>query len=304
MKQDDGYFNTRLSYEPRRDVVWKAIVEYLQRFVPNDARILELGAGYCSFINQIKASEKHALDISAITRKHAGTDVKVSIQNCTNLGSYRSNMFDAVFSSFLFEHLSREDLDRVMNQLRRIIRTGGVLITMLPNYKYISRHYFDDYTHLQVFSHISFTDYLSSRGFEPTEVQGRFIPYTFKSRLPKSAFLTRIYLHLPWRPFAGNMLVIARNPEYKPSQPTRQTFRRHVESPADPIAPASILKDGQPDPSRIRRFTPKPDKNAPSQPEGRDRPGQHQAARSRPRYKPNRSRNPRKRASGNLDPGE
>jgi hypothetical protein len=35
-----------------RDGEWKAVVSYLQsRFISSDAAILELGAGYCAFIN-------------------------------------------------------------------------------------------------------------------------------------------------------------------------------------------------------------------------------------------------------------
>jgi SAM-dependent methyltransferase len=283
MKPDDAYFQTRLSYEPKRDEIWKPIVKYLQRFIPEKARVLELGAGYCSFINQVQALERHALDVSDVVKKHAADDVKVHVRNCTNLRSFGSNAFDTVFSSFLFEHLDRNELNRVMLELRRILRTGGVMITLLPNFKYIYRHYFDDYTHQQVFSHLSFADYLISMGFELVEVQGRFIPYSFKSRFPKSAFLTELYLKLPWRPFAGNMLVVARNPTYVPPDPQRssrqtgktggdrRSSRRQPNSARrkspdtnrkesvkntkldtqqseykrdDPIAPVSVLKDG------------------------------------------------------------
>ena len=144
MSNSDSYFQTRLSYEPERDTIWAVIVEYLQRYIPDNAVVLELGAGYCSFINQVKAREKHALDISDIIEKHANDDVKTYIRNCCRLGQFKKNQFDVVFSSFLFEHLTREALNRVMRQLRAILKPDGVLITLLPNFKYIARHYFDD----------------------------------------------------------------------------------------------------------------------------------------------------------------
>ncbi|MCD4652815.1 class I SAM-dependent methyltransferase [bacterium] len=212
MSNNDTYFQTRLSYEPERDSIWEVIVEYLQRYIPENAVILELGAGYCSFINQVRAKEKHALDRSEIIEKYAAQDVRKHIKDCNQLKDFSNNKFDVVFSSFLFEHLTREELNSLSSQLRRIMKPGGVLITLLPNFKYISRHYFDDYTHVQIFSHLSFADYLTSRGFFVTDVQGRFLPYSFKSRFPKSSLLTRIYLSLPFRPMAGNMLVVAVNP--------------------------------------------------------------------------------------------
>jgi len=211
MQDDEKYFETRLSYEPKRDAIWAVVTQYLQRFVPDDAIVLELGAGYCTFINNVKAAEKHALDRSRIIEKHAADTVKTHVMDCENLDIFSSAGMDVVFSSFLYEHLTREGLDNVMKSLRRILKPDGMLITLLPNFKYIYRHYFDDYTHIQVFSHISFSDYLVSQGFSIVNVQGRFLPYSFKSRLPQSPLLTRIYLALPFRPLAGNMLVVAKN---------------------------------------------------------------------------------------------
>ncbi len=212
MAENDAYFSTRLSYEPKRDAIWKVITEYLQRYVPDDAVILELGAGYCSFINQVRGREKHALDVSDIVEKHAADSVTCHIRNCTDLSTFQTKYFDVVFSSFLYEHLTREELNHVSDELHRILKPGGTVITLLPNFKYIARHYFDDYTHVQVFSHLSFSDYMVSRKFSLVDVQGRFIPYSFKSRLPQSVLLTRLYLKLPFRPLAGNMLVVAKTP--------------------------------------------------------------------------------------------
>jgi len=211
MNNDDTYFQTRLSYEPERDSIWQVIVNYLQRYIPENADVLELGAGYCTFINNVKARQKHALDKSDVIEKYAARDVIRHVCDCNNLKDFKENQFDVVFSSFLFEHLTREELNQLMKQLKIILKTGGVLLTLLPNFKYISRHYFDDYTHIQIFSHLSFSDYVTSKGFQVTDVQGRFLPYSFKSRLPKSAILTKIYLSLPFRPMAGNMLVVAVN---------------------------------------------------------------------------------------------
>jgi len=163
------------------------------------------------FINHVEAKEKHALDQSDVIEKYGSAEIQKHVCDCNDLEGFQKNQFDCVFSSFLFEHLTRDELDRLTQQLRNILKPGGVLLTLLPNFKYISRHYFDDYTHVQIFSHLSFSDYITSRGFQVTDVQGRFLPYSFKSRLPKSAFLTKIYLSLPFRPMAGNMLVVAVN---------------------------------------------------------------------------------------------
>ena len=50
-----GYFRTRLGPNPHRAAVWKHVCAYLQRWIPSDAAVLELGAGWCDFANTITA---------------------------------------------------------------------------------------------------------------------------------------------------------------------------------------------------------------------------------------------------------
>ena len=48
-----AYFRTRLAPNPHRAAVWKHLCAYLQRWIPADADVLELGAGWCDFANTI-----------------------------------------------------------------------------------------------------------------------------------------------------------------------------------------------------------------------------------------------------------
>jgi hypothetical protein len=60
----EEYFRTRFVYDPRRDGIWREVVNYIQKlYIPEDSRVLDLGAGYCDFINHVVARERHAVDI-------------------------------------------------------------------------------------------------------------------------------------------------------------------------------------------------------------------------------------------------
>src|SRR5215467_1679574 len=59
------------------------------------------------------------------------------------------------------------------------------------------REYFDDYTHVAVYSDRSLAHFLSVNGFEVKEYHARFLPLTIKPRIPVSAVLIRLYLALP-----------------------------------------------------------------------------------------------------------
>ena len=93
------YFHSRYAWTAGRSRVWKSICGYLQRFVPPDGAVLDLGAGYCSFINHVRASEKHAFDIFPGFAEHANPDVKTHVGDCRDLSRFESGRFDVVFAS-------------------------------------------------------------------------------------------------------------------------------------------------------------------------------------------------------------
>ena len=203
------YFQARFTADPQRDALWRPVCEYLQRYIPPAGRVLDLGAGYCSFINQVQAAERHALDLFPGVTQYAAPGVQAHIGSCEDLGRFASASLDTVFASNLLEHLTREALARTLAEVRRVLKPTGHLILLQPNFRYCYREYFDDYTHLQVFTHVSLADLLVAQGFRLARVEARFLPFSLKSRLPKSPWLVRLYLKLPLRPFAKQMLLIA-----------------------------------------------------------------------------------------------
>ncbi|MDP2638659.1 MAG: class I SAM-dependent methyltransferase [Candidatus Azambacteria bacterium] len=205
------YFETRFPNYSYRDKMWRPVVEYLQeKYIPKDSVVLDLGAGYCNFINNVIAKEKHASDISNIIEKYANKDVTCHIKDCADLNSIPSGKFDVVFESNLLEHLELNQVENTLQEVYRVLKPGGKFIAMQPNFTYFYRNYFDDYTHRQVFTHIGFADLLCNYGFEIEKIEPKFLPATFKQRLPKIPFLVQFYLRSPWRPGAGQMLVVAK----------------------------------------------------------------------------------------------
>ena len=96
-----------------------------------------------------------------------------------------------------------------------MLRPGGRLILLQPNFAFCSRTYFDDFTHLQIFTHNGLRDLLEMAGFPLHEMQPRFLPVNMKSTLkytpPFLPLIVRAYLRLPYRPKAGQMLLVAEN---------------------------------------------------------------------------------------------
>ncbi len=213
----DAYFDARFTYDARRDTVWREVCRYLNRkYIRPDSKLLDLGAGYCNFINNIAAREKHALDLFSHFKKYAAPGVVTHQQSCTELHRFQERDFDVVFASNLFEHLNREELLRTMYGLHKVLRPGGRLVLMQPNFSLCYSTYFDDYTHVETFTHRSLADFVEAGGFRLVAVEPRFMPVNMKStlklKLPKLDWIVRFYLALPFRPLAGQALVVAESP--------------------------------------------------------------------------------------------
>lgn len=178
--------------------------------MPADGSVLDLGAGYCSFANHVRAAERHALDVAPSFAAHAGPGVAAHVGSCEDLSAFGAGSFDVVFASNLLEHLEWPAIERTLDEVRRVLKPSGRLLLVQPNFRHCARQYFDDYTHRTVFTHVSLADLLTSRGFAVERVDPRFLPFSFKSRAPKWGFLAALYLRLPVRPLAKQMLVVAR----------------------------------------------------------------------------------------------
>lgn len=207
-----GYFETRLAPNPSRTATWRHICRYLERFVAADAAVLELGAGWCDFSNNMRAGSVVAMDIDAVVRSAAAPHVRPEVGDCTDLSRFADASFDVVFASNLLEHLDRPQAQRLLAEAARVLRPDGRLMLLQPNFRLDPGGYFDDYTHVAIYTDRSLNDYLTSLGWRVETVIARFLPLTMKSRASRLTFLVPAYLRSPVRPLAGQMLLVAGRP--------------------------------------------------------------------------------------------
>ena len=115
------------------------------------------------------------------------------------------------FDSNLFDELSQEDFATCLSQVRKKLRPGGSLNILQPNYRLSFKEYFDDYTHVSVYSDLSLSDFLSANGFEVLESIPGFLPFSIKSSTgPVRPWLIKLYLASPWKPLAKQMFLRAK----------------------------------------------------------------------------------------------
>jgi hypothetical protein len=207
---DAGYHRTRFRPDADREVLWATLcTSFFQRLIGPDVHVLELGAGYANFINNIRCRARTAVDLWPALPQHVRSGVTAHVGPVTDLSFLPDDSVDFVFASNLFEHLTQAEFANVLAQLHSKVRRGATLNILQPNYRRAYKEYFDDYTHATVYSDVSLCDFLEAHGWRVIECVPGFLPFSLKSGLPVQPWLIRLYLRLPWKPFAKQMFVRA-----------------------------------------------------------------------------------------------
>jgi SAM-dependent methyltransferase len=204
------YHETRFGPDPRREVLWKTLCDaYFNKVIRPGDHVLELGAGYAHFINNVRCARRTAIDRWEKLPSLVKPGVEAKVGSVTDLSGLADGQVDFAFASNLFEHLTQAEFASVLLQLKSKLRPGGSLMILQPNYRLAYRRYFDDYTHIAVYSDVSLCDFLRVNGYRIVTSKPGFLPLSLKSRFPVAPWIIRLYLLLPWKPFAGQMLVRA-----------------------------------------------------------------------------------------------
>ncbi|MFM9264321.1 bifunctional 2-polyprenyl-6-hydroxyphenol methylase/3-demethylubiquinol 3-O-methyltransferase UbiG [Tychonema sp. BBK16] len=194
-------------------VLWKVLIDdFLQKYVPSQSSVLDIGGGYCEFINQIRAEKKYLIDLNPDSKLFANPDVEVLNIDVLNLGDFLfAEQFDRIFISNFFEHLTnKEELIQIISFCFDVLKPNGSLLIIQPNFKYSYREYYDFIDHQLPITHLSLQELLQTVGFKIDLMIPRFLPFSTKGR-PASPLLLKLYLKLPflWQFLGGQMFVKA-----------------------------------------------------------------------------------------------
>jgi SAM-dependent methyltransferase len=176
--------------------VWETLVRnFFQSLVGDNAKVLDIGCGFCHFLNHLQAKEKVGVDANPDAGRYASSDVAFYCVEDLSLRTSPSQYFDCVFISNFLEHL--DSGVHVMDLLRRVkelLRPEGKLIVLQPNFRLLGAAYFDFIDHKTILTDKSLEEALTVAGFTITRKIIRFLPYTTKSRIPQYPALVRLYL--------------------------------------------------------------------------------------------------------------
>jgi hypothetical protein len=193
-------------------ITWQIIADFIYKQLNAPASIIDPAAGECEFINAIHVKEKWAVDLNSdFIAKFATKEIQVKIGNILEI-ELPDDYFEAAFMSNFLEHLnSHEEIHSLLLRIHSTLKKGGRIAIMGPNFKYCSKEYFDFADHKMIITHLSLEEYLYGAGFKIVKVVPRFLPVSFRGKLPVNKFIVKTYLSLPilWKIVGKQFLIVA-----------------------------------------------------------------------------------------------
>jgi SAM-dependent methyltransferase len=199
-----------------KQALWDVLCRhFFQRFIPREARVMDIAAGNCEFINHIKAREKVAFDINPDATVYATADVRIINDTFFNMKNYLHDKWDIIFASNIFEHLdSKEQVISAIKLCHEQLVPGGKLLILQPNIKYAHGAYWDFIDHKVPLTDASLVETGYLCGFKVLYVLPRFLPYTTRSSIPQHPLLVLLYLKFPaaWFIFGKQSFLVLEKP--------------------------------------------------------------------------------------------
>ena len=151
--------------------------------LPKGGKILDAGCGRGEFL---KGFIRCGLDGYGVDQSDMGNTIcpegKIIKSNLENEPlPYNDNYFDIVFSKSVLEHFYYPE--RLVAEMYRVVKPGGFVITMVPDWEAVCKTFYEDYTHRTPFTRNSLKDILVINGFDDVKVE-KFRQLPFLWSLP------------------------------------------------------------------------------------------------------------------------
>lgn len=134
-------------------------------------KILDLGCGRGEFLKGfIRCGlNGYGVDRSTIA-KSICPEVEILQSDLENEPlPYSDNSFDLVFSKSVLEHFYYPE--KLIQEIYRILKPGGMTITMVPDWESIYKTFYNDYTHRTPFTLTSLRDIFIINNFDNVKVE-------------------------------------------------------------------------------------------------------------------------------------
>ena len=185
-----------------RPVAGALCEDFFQRWVPRESTVLDIAAGHCEFVNNIKAARRLAVDLNPDVARPRGAGRRGRRLPLRRADARSPTSPSTACSSATSSSTCRARSScRTLTEARRVLRPDGKLLVLQPNVRYCARDYWMFFDHITPVDDRALAEAFAATGFDVELNIPRFLPYTTKSRVPSTPALVRLYLRSPlaWR---------------------------------------------------------------------------------------------------------
>lgn len=143
-------------------------------------KLVDVGSGRGEFLREFALL---GFDACGVDRELSSEKIFPEVVHLANLETDRlpfdDDSLDIVFNKSVLEHTS--NVTHLLGECRRVLRPGGVMISLVPDWKAQWSHFYDDWTHVRPFTLVGLRECLLSHGYEVVRAERfRQLPLLWK----------------------------------------------------------------------------------------------------------------------------
>ena len=156
-----------------------------------NSKFLEIGCGRGDFLNEFAnlGLDAHGIDLSNLI---STTFPEIKFQSVDLLSEnlpYPDNYFDTVYSKSFIEHFYYPE--KIFEEAHRVLKPNGLLITLTPEWNYIYKSFYEDFTHRTPFTRMSLNDIHLINNFKNIKIESfKQLPVLWNDTIYKFLFQT------------------------------------------------------------------------------------------------------------------
>lgn len=134
--------------EPKTNYPPKLVEYLIKRFhLKKGDKILELGVGNGDLLEEFnkKGYKCYGADKEISSQIKNGMHIK-KVDLSKNKFPFPNNDFDVVYHKSFLEHFYRKEADLILSETKRVLKKGGKLIMLVPEWDSQMQIFFEDYT--------------------------------------------------------------------------------------------------------------------------------------------------------------
>jgi SAM-dependent methyltransferase len=179
---DEDYLRVRYGKHEYTEYPQKLTCHLAHSFLSHcnqGCRLLDLGSGRGEFLSGFRKLdfEAHGIDRALMERRFQDPFVLSDLEN--QFLPFADNSYDVIFNKSVLEHIT--NIHFLLQEMRRILKPSGIVLSMVPDWRAQWYHFYDDYTHVRPFTLVGLVQLFESQGFKILHAQRfRQLPIVWK----------------------------------------------------------------------------------------------------------------------------